>query len=423
MAEIDQTAKSEMSLRAAIEALWRGKIIIAIVTVIAIISSIIINIFFTPTIYSASTVIQVTPFNLSVNTNQNDDSKIIEMLTQLPSMTIDSYLQQVLSVTVLNDTIKALDLKNEDGTFMTAGDLSGMITVRNLPNTNIIEIVCNNSDPEQSARIVNTLVEKYILYINNTTKQLCQQVVDLISVQMAKEEDNIRIKSQALSEYLKNGKSVTVMQAEVDKLVEQIVKYETELNETELQINKDSAILQAMHDSLSATQGIDLSEFQLLVELESVQGQPANQLQINLGTDDLTLALIKIEFNKTQSRLLSNISLNSALIDSIEKMNEDLTAKTTQLNEEKFNYNILNRDLEIAQNMYSAYKQKYRETLLITEADIGKNKISVTKIAIPSYAPLSTNKLLKIILAAAFGFALGIFIVLFRDYWQKNKID
>ena len=370
--------------------------------------------------YAAKTVIQVKTFDYESISVADNENKLIESLTKLPSMTIDSYMQKVMSLDVLNATIKTLNLRSENGDLLTASDLARSLSYRNPTDTNLIEITCTGIDPLLCAQICNTLALSYIDYLASDIKQQSQQSIDMIATQLAVEEKNLNEATSALANYFKSNKNIVVLNAEIESKINQIVAFEVELNQADKQISADTISLETILAAVQNTAGINPDDFEIILNLENVKSE-SNQLQMNLGADDLSIALLKIEISKLQNRLISNISLKAALTSQIKIINESLATAQIQLTENKYKYNELNGNQIIAEQTYNSYLQKHNEALLIVSSDIGKNSVIVTTAAIEPNEPISANKFMYIIFAALLGLIFGILIVLFREFWKRSK--
>lgn len=418
MEQQNETQQKDKSIREIIETLIKGKFIIAIITAIAIAITGVVSFLMLPNIYQAKTVLLTTPIDFTSMNLETAEGKLINYLTSLPNLTIETYRQQLVSPDVLDNTIKAADLRDEAGNYLSAGSLSGSIAVSNIAGTNLIEIRVSNQDPAKAALIANTLSQSFIEYVTANTKKLGQQSVNLIAEQLAIEEKNLDKKSKALAEFWKNNGNIDYLKAEVESLIKQMAEYNVDLRDTEKQIIADTQTLQVLLGAVGSTSGINLDDFNIIIDSNA----ETQDIQLNLSSDALSESLLRVDINKIQTRLVSNTYKKQALQDTGEKMKLQLTETQIQLTEQEYKYNALNRDLEMAKQSYDAYQQKYKEYMLTVAADIGKVSIIVSSPAIVPASPISPNRKLNLIVALFLGLLLGAFVVLFRDYWRRSKI-
>lgn len=421
-----QETKAEVSIRDLILIILKGKLLIAILTIASVVISGVLSFFILPPRYEAKAELLANPFNFNqTNLADSINNDIIEQLTKLPSMTIETYLQQILTPDVLNSTIKELDLRDPDGKLISAGRLRERISVKNIDGTNTLEITANGEDPELTANVANALAQSFIQFISMTSRTQGQQVVDLIAEKLVAEQRNLNEKSKALAEYWRNNRNINLLKKEAENFINQISSYQTDLQNAETQILADTETLRVLAEAAKNLPGIDLNDFQINILVGSTankQGNADDQLQLSLGKDGISVALLKIEISKIQNRLAANTSLKSILENQITEMDKKLTETQILVTEEEYKFNTISRDMAMAVQAYDAYQLKYKDALLTVATDIGKTSIIVTSAAVAPEAPVSPNKMFNLIIAALFGILLGIFVVLFTDYWQKAKL-
>jgi polysaccharide biosynthesis transport protein len=455
MGNNNEAAQAEISLKEIIETLLKGKILIAIFVVVSVILSAILSFFILPDVYDATAVIQANPIQFDANPSTTNELGIIENLTNLPNMTIAVYIQQIKSQNVLNATIEKLNLKDGQGNRLTAQSLMSSVEVENLANTNLLQITVHNRDPKQAAAIANSISECFIEYVTAITRKQGQQAVDLIAAQMAIEEDNLSDKALAMADFLKgeNG-NVDLLRNEVTNLTTQIADDEMKLRDTETQISADT---QALKDLLAAADfDVNISVKGLSISITPSEGgtgggtaashatgatvatdapavenlndnqNPATTgsqtgIMFSIATDQLSEALLRVDINKVHTRLIEGVAQKAALENKISEMSVALTEKQASLAEQEYKYDGLQRDLEITQNAYDAYQQKYKEAKLAAAADLGKSSIVVTAAAIAPEHPTSPDKMRNLLLAVVLGLFLGICVVLFINYWKRVK--
>ena len=409
----------EISLREIIETILRGKIIIAIITIQAIILSGLLSFFVLPEIYESRVVVMANPIDLdkvSKSTNSND---LIEYLTSLPTMTLQTYMEQIQAAEVLNSTIIALDLRESDNKYINAASLRDMINVRNVSGTNLIEIIVSHRDPEMAARIANTISDSFIDYVTSNTRFLGQRAVEMISEQLANEEQNLSDKSQALAEFWKNNKNIDVLREDVNSLKSKLVQTRSTLLNLAGAIETYQTSLAVIESQIRSNPALNIDDFTFSIDLNDASDvQP---IEINLGSDNLSEALLRIEISRLQTRLIAAVSEQAVLATKVAEYESSLTALQIELTDSEYKYNALDREMFLAQQSYDAYQQKYKEAMLTVASDIGASSVIVTSAGTIPVSPVAPNKMMNIAIAAVLGLMLGIFIVLFRDYWQKSK--
>lgn len=204
--------EEEISLREVIEIIWKGRNIIAIITIIATLFSAFLSFFIIKPTFEASTKIAVTSImpstgffgsnttiiipddrsssnkiNVYSDEIDKDLSSLLSSLLKYPDMTIDAFKEEVTNPVVLQDTINQLELNDKK---YTIDYLKSHIDVTLIDKTNLIDITVKENDPKLAVKIADTVAEKfkdYITTINNKqTDKLMVTLDQLIKLQNKK---------------------------------------------------------------------------------------------------------------------------------------------------------------------------------------------------------------------------------------------
>ena len=140
--------------------------IIALITVVAMISSGIISFFVLSPVYETKTT-------LIVNTEQVNETNTITgaqlNVTQKLTLTNGEIIK---SRTVIDEVIKSLKLDME------YGQVSGMVTVSPVKDTQIIAITVQDTNPQRAADIANTIPRVFTKEVKRITKANSVEVID-----------------------------------------------------------------------------------------------------------------------------------------------------------------------------------------------------------------------------------------------------
>lgn len=142
----------EISLREIVEILWRGKWIIILITLVAILVSGIISFFIIEPTYEA----RVT---LSVNSNVTTDLKEISMA---------KYVEQVKNHAIMRETIEDLKL-NEKG--ITINKLRDKIRVEAIKDTTLLRIYVQDNNADTASEIANTISKHFVNFMKKQQQE------------------------------------------------------------------------------------------------------------------------------------------------------------------------------------------------------------------------------------------------------------
>jgi len=420
MNQPSEIVHDEMNIRELIEAAWKGKVIIAIVTVIAVIISAMASFFFIPAQYQTSAALTVTPPDIKLSVLDATIS-IVDYLAKVPKMAKADYILQVKSSQVLEDTIKKLDLKDASGNYISVSSLSSAVAVTDVANTALISIIVTYGDPAKAALIANTLAQSFADYISENTTAQIQAAADSIAEQLSNEEKNLIEKKNALNEYRSANKSVDVLKQEIEEQIAQIAEYKRNYEDLVTQIASDTAALQVLESASQSAGIITSQDYNLSIDLNS-DPETVGENQVNISPDGLSNTLLTVNISTLQTRLVSNQAKKLTLETRIPEIETSLTETQNTLTDEEYKYTAIDGDMTVAQLSYNAYQTRNREAAMYTKSDIGKTIITVSSQASVPGSAISPNKKKNIVIGGALGFCLGVFFVLFRYYLRRSKI-
>ena len=386
--------QDEISLRELIEALLRQKKLIAIITMVSIIlvgaySFIILS----PT-YEASMMIMASSVNvnnteISVDGNVNN---LLDAMTRIPTMNVETYRQQIVTPEVLNKTITELGL----GDTYTVGRLARKISLETVKDTDLIKIKVMDTDTDLAARIVNSVGDNFIQYLNENTKKRIESSSEYVEKNLEIEKE---IYDQALleqKELLSKPRSSIEVSMEMDALIIQLTEYKTRLND--LSIRREA--LNASIDIAKTTPGNGSS---LIINQETGK--------VILDSSETTL---RMELAEVESQLI-NIA---EIIPNLENKVEDLRVEFQEKSHEE---NLITAKVDRAKGVYESYLKKYEELRVTESAAVGDASVMVVSRAYPTSTPVGPRKALNMAIALVLGLMVGVFVAFFIEYWKQTE--
>jgi capsular polysaccharide biosynthesis protein len=406
--------ESEISLRELIEALWRQKWLIVIITAVFCIVGFVVSFFVMESTYESRATLQVSPTNIKEDSMENIDA-IVEFYNKFPSMTVETYLEQVTAPQVLQKTIETLDLRGEDGTYITRKSLLGMIAISNTKNTNLIGVTVTNKDPEMAANIANTLGNVYVSFMTENNRKQSDQLAAMLEEQLLAEQQKLDEKAMELANYLASSKSIDVLKNEVDMYISKLNDFKSQVTELEYRVIADRKILAAYDDVAAATMDADAS-----LEIPMSSSGASFNLQVPADGDSIPSMVYALNMAQIQSRLVENTENLTVLTDKIVEITDKLSAAQAQLAQEEYKYQVIQRDKELAQQTFNAYQQRHKEVIVASAAQMSSTNILLSSNAVPSSSPVGPRKMLNMAIAAVLGLMLGVFLAFLLEYWKNS---
>src|SRR6202142_2870143 len=309
------------------------------------------------------------------------------------------------------------------------GAFRGNLHVTLIPNTRIIEIHYNSTDPQLAASSVNTLAATYVEQNFKTKFESTMQASDWLSKQLVDLQMKVETSQEKLVRYQKEheilgtdektniiteklgelNKEMTM--AESDRMQKEAVYRQTQSNDPEMvaaAIVADSVgggggaggkLLDKLREQ-QANLGIQVAEL-------SSQFGPSypKVVQLNNQLKEIDRQL-QSEINKAVDHLrgeyLAALQRENMLRDSFEKQKQE----ANKLNESAIEYTLLKRDVESNRTLYEGLLEKLKEAGVT--AGLRSNNFRIINAARVPTAPSEPNIPRNLTFALALGVISGV---------------
>ncbi len=286
---------------------------------------------------------------------------------------------------VLNKTIKALKLQDDEGELIQAKALRGMLGFSVVTNTNIIRMTCKNGDPILAADILNKLSEIYMGVNRDLNRESATAARTFVEEQLIVRKEQLDSTEDALADY-KTKTGTVALEQETQLKIGGIAQLESELIKVEAQ----------MYGMES-----DIASFQLKIDAPGARNSSRyTQWRAALEEGERKLSTIKAH----QKSLKRKINSENRLL--------------SLLPAQEIRFANLMRDREIAKKIYADLLGNY-EQFKIREASNTSN-IKIVEPAIPAIDPIEPQKKKIVMLAVIAGFMVGFGISLLLEYLDDS---
>jgi polysaccharide biosynthesis transport protein len=420
---------NEISLRELIEVLLKGWRLIAIITVISLLFTGIFSFFIQEPVYEAKTILMAT-FATEKLANLQDNTKdiagILDTIAAYPTMTMQTYKEQIKSSKILQQVINELDLGKYE---INRSKLREMVELETIKDTNLIAVKVTHKDPLLAVEIANTLTKEFTESITDMTRQQASKSSLFLKGQLEVEKKNLDEATLELKEYLSQPRGANELRQEFDSKLLMLTTFKTQLVEKEVELNKANAGLKASEKELKNTP-------QLIVTNKSVGQDPLlNQIvaenngtsikdtaQITMRNEEINEGYISLstkvsEYRIAASELSGEINMIRTKINTtqieLENMQKELADK-------EHNQALLQRKVALSQGTYDTFLNKYEEIRIAKSTEIGESTINIISQAAIPEAPTGPRRMLNLAIAGALGIIVGVFVAFFKEYWQTS---
>lgn len=416
----------DISLIEIIQMILKGKWIIAIVTLVFMIASVITAVFVLDPIYESHTMLMISPItNVVAKEADNEFSELVSSLSQYPQMTVDTYREQVKAPVILEYLRKELKMKE-----VPLSKIASIISVNAIDKTNLITIGAKDKDPEKAAQIANLISKKFTEFVSETSKKQAESSAKFIKEQMEKEKENMEVSSEKLKEFLAKPRGPAELELELNSKLEQITDFKTNIVQLKIDESTTRETLVRGQDLLKNTPKT-LVTSKTLINDDLLSGILKDEME--LGTQDIAqLKLNDEQINGVYISLTNKVNefeiQLSSLIAQIDSHNKKIIERQkeievlqSELATKQQEYELLLHEMDLNKQTYDAYQQKYKEAMIKQSAEIGESSIVIVSDAIAPINPVEPSKPLIVIISTFLGLMISSGFVLFREYWIENS--
>lgn len=387
-------------------------LVIVIITLAALVTSGVLSFFVLTPVYEARAVLLVTQTALSDPKASSQDKAglegMMDSITRLPEMTINTYVGQLESQAVLEQVLKKLKL-NQDG--YTVEKLAECISVAAIKDTNLIEVKVTNSDPYLASKIANTLNQEFLAFMSATNEQQMGKSVEFLKKQVGSTEAELKKAVANLNRLESLPRSVASLEQMITEKSKDLSGYQTELMQKNM-------------------------EYQQLI---AGRNQAVNQLQttpptvtVSKDTSDGVAAFQ--ETNPVYSELKSQI--NTKTIDAVEaqtaisnlkgmvsRLSDETKTLQGELGRTKSTLDLAQKEVERLQSTDSLLRSKIDETQMGRSLKFGETSLVAVSPAMVPNRPVSPKKALNMGIGLTLGLIMSVglaFLLHFLDNTLKT---
>ena len=403
-----QYYQDEISLRELIEALLRQKRLIAIITIAAVLLAGVYSYIILDPTYESRMMLMASGLSYSSNsqtsyrvltgedpeTQRVDMNPLIDAITDIPTMNLETYKEQVTSPEVLRRTIDELGL----GDTYTIGGLARKIQIETVNNTQLITIKVQDTDPELAAAIVNSVGENFIEYVTESTKNRANASSEYVANQMEIEKKNYDDALLEQKDLLSQPRSSKEVDMELEAILAQLTEFKTEKN-----------ALQIRRDSLNAA-------------IQVANSTPGNgsSLTLNQNTGRVLLDSSETTLRMELAEVESQVESIEIMIPELEKSVEELRV---EYQDKYHRESLINQRVDRAKGIYESFLKKYEELRVTESAQIGEASVVVVSRAYAPANPVGPRKALNMAIGLVLGLMIGVFAAFFIEYWKQSGTD
>ncbi|HOM03054.1 MAG TPA: GNVR domain-containing protein [Acetivibrio sp.] len=145
--------------------------------------------------------------------------------------------------------------------------------------------------------------------------------------------------------------------------------------------------------------------------------------KIKMSAEQINMIYVELSnmINELEVKL-SNLEAQRVNIEQvIQESQKEIENLQTEYADKQYKYDMLKMEIDLSKETYNAYQRKYKESMIMESADIGKSNVVIVSEAIPPVKPVSPRKVFNVAIAAVVGIAISFSIVFMKEYLLRDK--
>ena len=417
--------------------LKRSRLIIAI-TVLAVAISVIMSYYVIQPVYKTSTMLVVTTPVASdasrvTTSSETDLESVVGKVSNMPVMTMNTYVAQLTSNTMYERTVKRMGLDKQG---YSGKHLNSMVRAEVAKDSNIIMLTAQHTDPRLAADVTNNLAEEYLAYLSDENERKMTQSTDFLSRQKDETEQELDKLLAEMKKINSGTNSVEFMQKQYESMTSDLNTYENSLEAARMQVTQLESSVAVLRNKLNSTPQTLTRSYnqpgQAEQPAEPTQTgelgqpvQPAAQVVTEQVANPTYLTLTD-QLNTKETELAEKRAVVAANKATVTRLRSQLTALQAQLSGKDVDQQKLQNEIDRLQETQNLLAQKVTQTQIARSIDMGNTVIDITSPALVPSSPFKPNKQMNVAVALVLGLMISIglaFLLEFMDNTIKSPED
>lgn len=397
-----------IDLRRYLKVLQKWSRVIIAGTLLSVLTAGVLSWFILPPVYEAGALLLVTqPAEKErvVTQQQGGVEEVVRPLTQLPEMTMNTYVGQLKATALLDRVIKRLKL---DPLLYTPASLSRMIKATAVKDSNLIEVKVQNTDPVLAAAIANALCQEFLQLISEKNQEQMTRSVAFLQKQRNECDAKLTRALAELNRAASQPPNLAVLEEEFKQKSQLLASYQAELGAAQIESDQLQAAITSIQRELAATPRTVITTAYGTSGAEQV-----NPVYVDLAQ---RLNEKKTALAEKEARIAALTNLTAGLSRDLQQLQGALSAKRTRIER-------LQAEVNRLQATSSQLAEKLTQTQIAKSIDLGSSTVVVVSPAEEPQNPVKPKKKLNVAVAFVLGlmaFTALAFILEHLDYTIKT---
>lgn len=400
-----------IDLREILAILRKRFMVIVVLTLIALVTSAILSYFVMAPVYETKAVLLVTqaaPEDKTYSYYREEGMEgLMNTITKLPEMTINTYVGQLKSEAVLERVVKKLKL---DQNGYSANSLAGSIDVSAVKDTNLIELKVTHTDPVLASKIANTLAAEFLDFMSQSNEEQMGKSVEFLKKQADQASTELKNAVAGLNKLESQPRGVAMLEQQIAAKSEDLSEYQSQsllvnVEYQQLLAGKRQALVQLK----STPPTIKVTEF------DEKTGQTVTVEEVNPAYTQLK-AIVN---EKTVAAAEKGVQAKS-LQAMVKSLGEELKVLQAELGQKKNTLEMAKKEVERLQGTDNMLRSKIDETKIGKSMKLGETNLMVVSPAMVPEIPVKPNKMLNMAIAFVAGLMVSVGLAFLLNYLDNT---
>lgn len=433
-----ETETDEIDLRAYLRILGKWRWAIALVTALAVITAGILSYFVLPPVYEASMLLMVAnaaPAQAVYRPQDEGLQGVVNTVARLPQLTLNSYVSQLTSPTLLARVVTALKL---DEAGYTAGALAGMVQARVVKDTNLVQVTVSNTDADLAVQIANTLSREFLAFISRHNQEQMDKSVQFLQSQAADVDRDLTAAAAKLTEFESQARGVAYLDEEIKAKTADLTRYQSTLLQAQVEQELLAAGIASLEERLAKTpQTIETvspapaGAANALGQPGHATGQPPDAPPQLSGREGALAPVKRVELNPLwvslneslggkRTALAEKQAQAASLRQKVADLQEELGALQVEVTRKRATLDRLRADVERLRKTRDLLAEKITETRIARSINLGETNVLVVSPPVRPASPVKPNKRLNMAVAGVVGLMVGVALAFLLEYLDNT---
>ncbi len=406
MLEGERRREEEIDLRQLLRVLRKWSWVIALVTVVSLVTAGVLSYFVLDPVYEAQVTLMVTQ---ALPTTQAGGQplqgqgleQVMGALARLPQMTLNTYVGQLTSESLMQKVLDATGLGSRG---YTARGLAGIVQAKNIKDTNLIQLTVSHTDPRLAAEVANAVSREFVTFVSSQNREQMAKSVEFLSEQADKAEKELALAREELRKVQVEPRGVAVVRQEFEAKGADLARLQSESVQLGVEIDQ----LQAGITGLQGT--VDATPRTVTVDENGTKVERLNDIYVSLSQ---MLEQKQVDLAEKRARLESTQR-------HIAQLEKDVSSLQAELVEKQAKEAALQQKVDQLNQTFLILAQKRTEVQIARSVNLGETSILTVSPAYIPTRPARPNKQLNIAVAGILGLMVSVMLAFLLEYLDNT---